>query len=93
MNVQVYVQGREDVGLNPTFSVFCDPSKGAQLDVQDDSGSTALIDATIGGYADLVGLLSFAGQYSHTYTETNSNAQRINHTGSRRLFYCDHSCS
>lgn len=48
----------------------CDPFKGAQVDVQDTAGWTALKRASYWGYADLVDMLLAAGQYTHTDAET-----------------------
>lgn len=58
---------RDDCGLNVLLFVPLNPCKGAQVDIQDKSGSTACIEASTAGRADVVNLLLEAGQYTHLY--------------------------
>lgn len=54
------------------FVAYCNPWKGAQVDIQDNTGWTALMKASREGHTDIVGLLLDKGVYTFDGIETQT---------------------
>lgn len=57
-------------GLSVFSVVCCVPLKGAQVDLQNKLGWTALMSASDSGFADVVGLLLDVGRYASEGADT-----------------------